>query len=74
MAEFFPEIMTIEEASPFLHLLHSSHFRLARLAKPLPKVCRHWRFRRQAIDRWLDENLSQNMEKEKHNKPRQWLL
>ena len=56
MAESFPEIMTIEEASRYLRIPLSSLYRLAQSGKiPCQKVGRHWRFKRQAIDRWQGE-------------------
>jgi excisionase family DNA binding protein len=56
MAESFPEIMTIEETSRYLRIPLSSLYRLAQAGKiPCKKVGRHWRFRHQAIDRWLEE-------------------
>lgn len=55
MAESFPDIMTIEEASRYLRIPLSSLYRLAQARKiPCQKVGRHWRFRREAIDRWLE--------------------
>ena len=54
--EPFPDIMNVEEASRYLRIPRSSLYRLAQAGKlPCQKVGRHWRFRRQAIDRWLDE-------------------
>ena len=62
MAESFPEIMTIEEASRYLRIPLSSLYRLAQAGKiPCQKVGRHWRFRREAIDRWLDNNYNTKM-------------
>lgn len=52
-----PEIMTIHEVSEYLRIPISSLYRLAQSGKvPCQKVGRHWRFRREAIDRWLEEN------------------
>ncbi len=59
MAESFPDIMTIEETSRYLRIPLSSLYRLAQSGKmPCRKVGRHWRFRREAIDRWLEEKPS----------------
>jgi len=59
MAESFPDIMTIEETSRYLRIPLFSLYRLAQSGKiPCQKVGRHWRFRREAIDRWL-ENIQQ---------------
>ncbi len=57
MTEIFPDIMTISEASKYLRIARSSLYKLAQEGKiPCQKVGRHWRFRREAIDRWLEEN------------------
>ncbi|MHC1770191.1 MAG: helix-turn-helix domain-containing protein [Flexilinea sp.] len=48
--------MTIEEASKYLRIPLSSLYKLAQYGKiPCQKVGRHWRFRKETIDRWLDE-------------------
>ncbi len=55
MAETYPEIMTITETSKYLRIAHSSLYKLAQEGKiPCQKVGRHWRFRKEAIDRWLE--------------------
>jgi len=57
MVEPHPEVMTIQEVSEYLRIPVSSLYRLAQSGKiPSQKVGRHWRFRREAIDRWLEEN------------------
>lgn len=49
-------VMTIEEASKYLRVPLSSLYKLAQDGKiPCQKVGRHWRFRKETIDRWLDE-------------------
>ena len=56
MAQFPPDVMTIQETSQYLRVPVSSLYKLAQAGKiPCQKVGRHWRFRRQAIDRWLDK-------------------
>ena len=53
----FPEIMTIGETCKYLRIPRSSLYKLAQEGKiPAQKVGRHWRFRREAIDRWLETN------------------
>jgi len=50
-----PEIMTIGEAAGYLRISLSSLYKLAQEGRiPCQKVGRHWRFRREAIDRWLE--------------------
>jgi excisionase family DNA binding protein len=57
----FPAIMTIEETCNYLRIPRSSLYKLAQEGKiPCQKVGRHWRFRREAIDRWLEENPFRN--------------
>ena len=61
MVETYPEVMTIQETSDYLRIPVSSLYRLAQSRKiPCQKVGRHWRFRRQAIDRWLEEAPARN--------------
>jgi excisionase family DNA binding protein len=60
MAQIFPEVMTINETSQYLRIPVSTLYKLAQDGKvPCQKVGRHWRFRRAAIDRWLEENPNQ---------------
>jgi excisionase family DNA binding protein len=52
----FPQVLTIEEASKYLRIPLSSLYKLAQDGKiPCQKVGRHWRFRKETIDNWLDE-------------------
>jgi excisionase family DNA binding protein len=52
----FPQVLTIEEASKYLRIPLSTLYKLAQDGKiPCQKVGRHWRFRKETIDRWLDE-------------------
>ena len=61
MAESYPEVMTIEETSQYLRVPLSSLYKLAQARKiPCQKVGRHWRFRRAAIEQWLEQNPSNN--------------
>jgi len=51
--------MTIEEASKYLQIPLSSLYKLAQDGKiPCQKVGRHWRFRKETIDNWLDQNMN----------------
>ncbi len=59
MADDLPPVMTIEEASKYLQIPLSSLYKLAQDGKiPCQKVGRHWRFRKETIDHWLDQNLN----------------
>jgi len=65
MANEFPEIMTIAETCHYLRIPRSSLYKLAQEGKiPGQKVGRHWRFRRESIDRWLEENPFKKSKKE----------
>ncbi len=58
MPDTYPPILTIEEASQYLRIPFSSLYKLAQDRKiPCLKVGRHWRFRKETIDSWLDQNL-----------------
>lgn len=50
-------VLTIDELSVHLKVAKSTLYKLAQEGKlPAQKVGRHWRFRKETIDRWLDEN------------------
>ena len=53
-------VLTIEELSAYLKIPKSTLYKLVREGKiPSQKVGRHWRFRKMAIDRWLEETRPQ---------------
>ena len=55
----FPQVLTIEEASKYLRIPLSTLYKLAQDGKiPCQKVGRHWRFRKETIDQWFDQNLN----------------
>jgi len=59
MDERKDQILTIDELSSYLKISKSTLYKLAREGKvPRQKVGRHWRFRKRAIDRWLEETHS----------------
>jgi len=63
MSNEFPLVMTIEETSKYLRLPLSSLYKLAQEGKiPCQKVGRHWRFRKETIDRWLDDRITKSIE------------
>ena len=56
MRSDYPEVMTLEEVVAYLRIPKSSLYKLAQEGRiPCQKVGRHWRFRKEAIDRWLEE-------------------
>jgi excisionase family DNA binding protein len=53
----FPAVMTVDEVAAYLRIPRSSVYRLAQQGKiPCQKAGRHWRFRRQALERWLEND------------------
>ena len=52
------EIMTMDELAEYLKISKSTLYKLAQEGKlPGQKVGRHWRFRKKAVDRWLEQNM-----------------
>ena len=50
------DVLTIEELSVYLKIPKSTLYKLVREGKvPCQKIGRHWRFRKEAIDRWLED-------------------
>jgi excisionase family DNA binding protein len=50
------DVLTLEELSVYLKIPKSTLYKIVREGKiPCQKVGRHWRFRKVAIDRWLEE-------------------
>ncbi len=50
------DVLTIGELAVYLKIPKSTLYKLVREGKiPSQKVGRHWRFRKRAIDRWLEE-------------------
>ena len=54
------DVLTIEELPAYLKVPKSTLYKLVREGKvPSQKVGRHWRFRKETIDRWLDETRAE---------------
>ena len=54
------DVLTLEELSVYLRIPRSTLYKIVREGKiPCQKVGRHWRFRKAAIDRWLEETKSE---------------
>ena len=50
-----PPVMTIAEVAEYLRIPRASVYKLAQRGKiPCQKVGRHWRFRREAVEQWLE--------------------
>lgn len=57
MSDGLGQVLTIDELSVYLKIPKSTVYKLAQEGKiPCQKVGRHWRFRKEAIDRWLEES------------------
>ena len=56
-------VMTIDELSDYLRISRSTLYKLAQEGRvPCQKVGRHWRFRKEAIDRWLEHGGADGVE------------
>ena len=56
MAKKFGNVLTIDDLAAYLKISKSTLYKLAQQSKiPGQKVGRHWRFRKETIDRWLDQ-------------------
>ena len=56
MPEPASEVLTIEELSDYLKIPKSTLYKLVREGSvPCQKVGKHWRFHKNAIDRWLQQ-------------------
>jgi len=55
-------IFTIQELSEYLRISRSTLYKLAQEGKlPGQKIGKNWRFRKEAIDKWLEErNTNKN--------------
>ena len=52
-----PAVMTVEEVAQYLRIPRGSVYKLAQRGRiPCQKVGRHWRFRKERIDEWLDSD------------------
>ena len=50
------DVLTIDELSAYLKIPKSTLYKLVREGKvPCRKIGRHWRFRKEAINRWLED-------------------
>ncbi|MFC2076823.1 helix-turn-helix domain-containing protein [candidate division KSB1 bacterium] len=57
MKEKPDEILTIDDLAGYLRIPKSTLYKVVREGKiPSQKIGRHWRFRKETIDRWLDSS------------------
>ncbi len=60
MSKKYGDVLTIAELAAYVKVSKSTLYKLVREGKvPCQKVGRHWRFRKETIDRWLDERSPQ---------------
>lgn len=60
MNTFTEQVLTLDELSEYLKVSKSTLYKLAQSGRvPGHKVGKHWRFRRETIDRWLDSSEGQ---------------
>ena len=65
MNDTLGDVLTIEELSAYLKISTSTLYKLVREARvPSQKVGCHWRFRKEAIDRWLEETWTNGAKSE----------
>jgi len=58
------EVLTIDELASYLKIPKSTLYKLVREGRvPCQKIGRHWRFRKRAIDRWLEQAGENGIEK-----------
>ena len=63
MADKPKKIMGIEGLSKYLDVSKSTLYKLAQEGKvPGQKVGKHWRFRKETVDKWLDEGANKTEE------------
>lgn len=62
------EVLTIDELSSYLKISKSSLYKLVQIGRlPGVKVGKHWRFRRDTIDRWLDAGGAESAAQTPHS-------
>ena len=62
MADNAERVLTIVELAEYLKIPKSTLYKLVQEGKiPGQKVGRHWRFRRETIDRWLEQGSVENI-------------
>ena len=53
------EVLTIVELAEYLKIPRATAYKIAQQGRiPCQKVGRHWRFRKDAVDRWLEREDS----------------
>ncbi len=68
MKQELTEIMTVKEVADYLKMKPVTIYKLAKQGKiPAFRVASFWRFKKDLIDKWLDEETKKNLESNKNN-------
>jgi len=68
MKQEITEIMTVKEVASYLKMKPVTIYKLAKQGKiPAFRVASFWRFKKDLIDKWLDEETKKNLESNKSN-------
>lgn len=68
MKQELTEIMTVKEVASYLKMKPVTIYKLAKQGKiPAFRVASFWRFKKDLIDKWLDEETKKNLESNKNN-------
>ncbi len=68
MKQELSEIMTVKEVASYLKMKPVTIYKLAKQGKiPAFKVASFWRFKKDLIDKWLDEETKKHLENNKNN-------
>jgi len=60
------EIMTVKQVAKYLQMDEHTIYKLARSTQiPSIKIAGQWRFKKDLIDRWIEENSFKNINKDK---------
>jgi len=68
MKQELTEIMTVKDVADYLKMKPVTIYKLAKQGKiPAFRVASFWRFKKDLIDKWLDEETKKNLESNKNN-------
>jgi len=60
-----PEILTVKQLADYLQMDEHTIYRLAKSGKiPAMKIGAEWRFKKDLIDKWIEEKSLRNVKKE----------
>jgi len=67
------EILTVKQLAEYLQMDEHTIYRLAR-AKIIPgvKIKGQWRFKKNLIDKWLEDESLKSLQKDKKEKENEW--